>query len=97
MACDAGVGGHGHHRVASQVLSAQLDLTCAKCLCGFQVHRHYSLYIHTSHLFKIEVSIGSWHSNDFSEVDIGSSIMVEHFSLPGVTPGGYVRRSGINA
>ena len=44
VACDADVVGRGHHRVASQVLAAPLDLTCAKCIWGFQVHRHYSLY-----------------------------------------------------
>ena len=46
VACDADVVGCGHHRVASQVLAAPLDLTCTNCLWGFQVHRHYSLYTH---------------------------------------------------
>ena len=35
VACDADVVGRGHHRVASQVLAAPLDLTCAKCMWDF--------------------------------------------------------------
>ena len=58
VACDADVVGRGHHRVASQVLAAPLDLTCTNCLWGFQVHRHYSLYTHpigSRERFQLEV------------------------------------------
>ena len=73
VACDADVAGRGHHRVASQVLAAPLDLTCAKCLWGFQVHRHYRVNLTIAHL-RIALLGGN--------PEVGNSEYINHQNCP---------------
>ena len=94
MACDVDVGSQGHQRDVSPVLSAHLVFDLRQLSVGISGPQTIQ-FINTSHC-QDEVSIGNCHCNDFSESDIVSSVMVEQFSPPGVTPGGYVRKSGIN-